>query len=222
MCLCREILSEERCPGFLLEAVRSAINKRRKLIKAKMLGIPVSECSSRSLIHTTLITSRNNISPAWTYVQKITQLCFFPYQWWGGEDLSVWAHRSWWCRSWWSWQTSWVTHSESVSRASGLTATLHCSDLNPRDMHGDLIQRNAVLVLGQWRAFSFASNWFLMTQRSDWMSVFTGLRVPLDKQLGFNAICSMHGDEEQTSRHMTTFLIYKCRFLIQGFGNMLT
>ncbi|XP_042343135.1 RILP-like protein 1 isoform X2 [Plectropomus leopardus] len=42
----REILSEERCPGFLLEAVRSAINKRRKLIKAKMLGIPVSECSS--------------------------------------------------------------------------------------------------------------------------------------------------------------------------------
>ncbi|XP_019115024.2 RILP-like protein 1 isoform X2 [Larimichthys crocea] len=42
----REILNEERCPGFLLEAVRSAINKRRKLIKAKMLGIPVSECSS--------------------------------------------------------------------------------------------------------------------------------------------------------------------------------
>ncbi|XP_049926732.1 RILP-like protein 1 isoform X2 [Epinephelus moara] len=42
----REILSEERCPGFLLEAVRSAISKRRKLIKAKMLGIPVNECSS--------------------------------------------------------------------------------------------------------------------------------------------------------------------------------
>lgn len=42
----REILNEERCPGFLLEAVRSAINKRRKLIKAKMLGIPVNECSS--------------------------------------------------------------------------------------------------------------------------------------------------------------------------------
>lgn len=34
----REILNEERCPGFLLEAVRSAINKKRKLIKAKMLG----------------------------------------------------------------------------------------------------------------------------------------------------------------------------------------
>lgn len=50
--LCREILNEERCPGFLLEAVRSAINKRRKLIKAKMLGIPVGECSSRSALHT--------------------------------------------------------------------------------------------------------------------------------------------------------------------------
>ncbi|XP_044210546.1 RILP-like protein 1 isoform X1 [Thunnus albacares] len=42
----REILNEERCPGFLLEAVRSAIKKRRKLIKAKMLGIPVNDCSS--------------------------------------------------------------------------------------------------------------------------------------------------------------------------------
>ncbi|KAF6736090.1 RILP-like protein 1 [Oryzias melastigma] len=42
----REILNEERCPGFLLEAVRSTIKKRRRLIKAKMLGIPVSTCSS--------------------------------------------------------------------------------------------------------------------------------------------------------------------------------
>uniref|UniRef100_UPI0037E78636 RILP-like protein 1 isoform X2 n=1 Tax=Semicossyphus pulcher TaxID=241346 RepID=UPI0037E78636 len=42
----REILNEERCPGFLLEAVSSAIKKRRKLIKAKMLGIPVNECDS--------------------------------------------------------------------------------------------------------------------------------------------------------------------------------
>lgn len=42
----REILNEERCPGFLLEAVRSAIKKKRKLIKAKMLGIPVNECSN--------------------------------------------------------------------------------------------------------------------------------------------------------------------------------
>ncbi|XP_077466777.1 RILP-like protein 1 isoform X1 [Stigmatopora argus] len=42
----REILNEERCPGFLLEAVRSAITKRRKVIKAKMLGIPPPECSS--------------------------------------------------------------------------------------------------------------------------------------------------------------------------------
>lgn len=44
----REILNEERCPGFLLEAVRSAIKKKRKLIKAKMLGIPNNECSSSS------------------------------------------------------------------------------------------------------------------------------------------------------------------------------
>ncbi|XP_033970943.1 RILP-like protein 1 [Trematomus bernacchii] len=42
----REILNEERCPGFLLEAVHSAIKKRRKLIKAKMLGIPANDCSS--------------------------------------------------------------------------------------------------------------------------------------------------------------------------------
>ncbi|XP_059186889.1 RILP-like protein 1 isoform X2 [Centropristis striata] len=42
----REILNEERCPGFLLEAVRSAIHKKRKLIKAKMLGIPLKDCSS--------------------------------------------------------------------------------------------------------------------------------------------------------------------------------
>ncbi|XP_013860646.1 RILP-like protein 1 [Austrofundulus limnaeus] len=42
----REILNEERCPGFLLEAVRSAIKTKRRLIKAKMLGIPASECNS--------------------------------------------------------------------------------------------------------------------------------------------------------------------------------
>uniref|UniRef100_A0A667WVI8 RILP-like protein 2 n=1 Tax=Myripristis murdjan TaxID=586833 RepID=A0A667WVI8_9TELE len=42
----REILNDERCPGFLLEAVRSAIKKQRTLIKAKMLGIRVDECSS--------------------------------------------------------------------------------------------------------------------------------------------------------------------------------
>ncbi|XP_037632441.1 RILP-like protein 1 isoform X1 [Sebastes umbrosus] len=42
----REILNEERCPGFLLEAVRSAIRKKRKVIKAKMLGIPVNQCDS--------------------------------------------------------------------------------------------------------------------------------------------------------------------------------
>lgn len=42
----REILNEERCPGFLLEAVRSAIKKRRKLIKAKMLGFGENDCSN--------------------------------------------------------------------------------------------------------------------------------------------------------------------------------
>ncbi|KAM4589731.1 RILP-like protein 1 [Fundulus diaphanus] len=39
----REILNEERCPGFLLEAVRSAIKQKRRLIKAKMLGIPLND-----------------------------------------------------------------------------------------------------------------------------------------------------------------------------------
>lgn len=42
----REILNDERCPGFLLKAVRSAIKKQRTVIKAKMLGIPEDECSS--------------------------------------------------------------------------------------------------------------------------------------------------------------------------------
>ncbi|CDQ85456.1 unnamed protein product, partial [Oncorhynchus mykiss] len=42
----REILNDERCPGFLLEAVRSAIKKQKTVIKAKMLGMPEGECSS--------------------------------------------------------------------------------------------------------------------------------------------------------------------------------
>ncbi|KAM3875242.1 RILP-like protein 1 [Diretmus argenteus] len=42
----REILNDERCPGFLLDAVRSTIRKQRTRIKAKMLGIPVDDCSS--------------------------------------------------------------------------------------------------------------------------------------------------------------------------------
>ncbi|KAK9520807.1 hypothetical protein VZT92_020667 [Zoarces viviparus] len=42
----REILNEERCPGFLLEAVRSAFKTRRKLIKAKMLGFGANDSSS--------------------------------------------------------------------------------------------------------------------------------------------------------------------------------
>ncbi|KAK3530765.1 hypothetical protein QTP70_000795 [Hemibagrus guttatus] len=42
----REILNDERCPGFLLEAVHGAIKKQRTIIKAKMLGIPEDDCSS--------------------------------------------------------------------------------------------------------------------------------------------------------------------------------
>ncbi|KAL4647172.1 RILP-like protein 1 isoform X1 [Arapaima gigas] len=42
----REILNDERCPGFLLDAVRSAIKKQRTIIKAKMLGIQEDQCSS--------------------------------------------------------------------------------------------------------------------------------------------------------------------------------
>ncbi|XP_031429040.1 RILP-like protein 1 isoform X2 [Clupea harengus] len=42
----REILNDERCPGFLLDAVRSAIKKQRTVIKAKMLGIRADDCSS--------------------------------------------------------------------------------------------------------------------------------------------------------------------------------
>lgn len=68
VCLCREILNEERCPGFLLEAVRSAIKKKRKLIKAKMLGIPVNECSSRSLWHTFIISRNNGV--VYEYIQE--------------------------------------------------------------------------------------------------------------------------------------------------------
>ncbi len=44
LCFIREILNDEKCPGFLLDAVRSAIKKQRTVIKSKMLGIPVSEC----------------------------------------------------------------------------------------------------------------------------------------------------------------------------------
>ncbi|XP_017346023.1 rab-interacting lysosomal protein isoform X1 [Ictalurus punctatus] len=42
----REILNDERYPGFLLGAVRGAIKKQRTIIKAKMLGIPEDDCSS--------------------------------------------------------------------------------------------------------------------------------------------------------------------------------
>ncbi|KAK0140036.1 RILP-like protein 1 [Merluccius polli] len=42
----REILNDERFPSFVLDAVHATIRKQRKLIKAKMLGIPVDEVNS--------------------------------------------------------------------------------------------------------------------------------------------------------------------------------
>lgn len=50
-------------------------------------------------------------------------------QWRGRQEFSVWADRSRWYRSWWHWQTSWVTHSKPVSTTSTYTAPLHCSGL---------------------------------------------------------------------------------------------
>lgn len=42
----REILNDERFPAFVLDAVHTTIRKQRRLIKAKMLGIPVDEVNS--------------------------------------------------------------------------------------------------------------------------------------------------------------------------------
>ncbi|KAJ3590103.1 hypothetical protein NHX12_008057 [Muraenolepis orangiensis] len=42
----REILNDDRFPAFVLEAVHATIRKQRRLIKAKMLGIPVEEVNS--------------------------------------------------------------------------------------------------------------------------------------------------------------------------------
>lgn len=38
--LCRELLTDHRVPGLLLEAMKVAVKKQRKKIKAKMLGTP--------------------------------------------------------------------------------------------------------------------------------------------------------------------------------------
>nr|XP_020495006.1 RILP-like protein 1 isoform X1 [Labrus bergylta] len=68
----REILNEERCPGFLLEAVRSAINKKRKLIKAKMLGIPVKECDSSDEDERSSLTEVDGtLKPAESRIQNL-------------------------------------------------------------------------------------------------------------------------------------------------------
>lgn len=42
----RELLSDHRVPGLLLEAMKVAVKKQRKKIKAKMLGTP-EEAESR-------------------------------------------------------------------------------------------------------------------------------------------------------------------------------
>ncbi|XP_028662586.1 RILP-like protein 1 [Erpetoichthys calabaricus] len=52
----REILNDERYPGFLMEAFRSAIKRQRKKIKAKMLGIPEEQCSSDDEQRETIFT----------------------------------------------------------------------------------------------------------------------------------------------------------------------
>ena len=44
--LCRELLTDQRVPGLLVEAMKVAVKKQRKKIKAKMLGIP-EEAESR-------------------------------------------------------------------------------------------------------------------------------------------------------------------------------
>lgn len=44
--LCRELLADHRVPGLLLEAMKVAVRKQRKKIKAKMLGTP-EEAESR-------------------------------------------------------------------------------------------------------------------------------------------------------------------------------
>lgn len=44
--LCRELLADHRIPGLLLEAMKVAVRKQRKKIKAKMLGTP-EEAESR-------------------------------------------------------------------------------------------------------------------------------------------------------------------------------
>ncbi|XP_026227626.1 RILP-like protein 1 [Anabas testudineus] len=69
----REILNEERCPGFLLEAVRSAIKKKRKLIKAKMLGISVNECGSSDEEQTEVdgIPVNDTDKPAESHIQNL-------------------------------------------------------------------------------------------------------------------------------------------------------
>lgn len=42
----RELLADHRVPGLLLEAMKVAVKKQRKKIKAKMLGTP-EEAESR-------------------------------------------------------------------------------------------------------------------------------------------------------------------------------
>ncbi|XP_041053442.1 RILP-like protein 1 isoform X1 [Carcharodon carcharias] len=42
----REILNDEKCPAIFMEAIKAAIKKQRRKVKAKMLGIQENMCSS--------------------------------------------------------------------------------------------------------------------------------------------------------------------------------
>ncbi|XP_076027477.1 rab-interacting lysosomal protein [Genypterus blacodes] len=80
----REILSEERCPGFLLEAVRAAIKKQRTLIKAKMLGIPANECSSDEEERNSEQTETDGGRPEESRIQKL-----FGFLTWSGSSAGT-------------------------------------------------------------------------------------------------------------------------------------
>ncbi|XP_061781803.1 RILP-like protein 1 [Nerophis lumbriciformis] len=84
----REILNEERCPGFLMEAVRSAITKKRKVIKAKMLGIPVNDCSSDEEDKSPLTEVDGTEKPAESRIRNL-----FGFMSWTGSGRSP-AHMS--------------------------------------------------------------------------------------------------------------------------------
>ncbi|KAG2458915.1 SREC protein, partial [Polypterus senegalus] len=72
----REILNDERYPGFLMEAFRSAIKRQRKKIKAKMLGIPEEQCSSDDEQRDTIFTDSGlDCTDSGSSESRIQNLC---------------------------------------------------------------------------------------------------------------------------------------------------